>query len=102
MPMRSIAASKTPGIILPAIVFALTLGCLAVAPARADDDGWRRDRGGHEWREHEWRERHRPVYVAPGYYAPGYAYAPPVVVYRPAPVYAPPPGISLVVPLTIR
>lgn len=88
---------------LLAVSAAAVMGGAAMAPALADDDGWRHERFEREhWREHErWEHRHY-AYVAPGYYrhdyygyvAPGYAYAP-------APVYAAP-AFNLVVPLHIR
>jgi hypothetical protein len=82
---------------------AAALGAVVAAPARADNDDWRRDDHGRGHRDRDWREHHRPpgYYVAPGYgyYAPPPAvvYAPPPpVVYAPPPVvYAPPPGINL-------
>ncbi len=93
--------TKNPAIIakaVAALVLAAVLG-VAVTPARADDDDWRR-RERIERQRHareEWREHHRrPVYVAP---APAYVYAPPAVVYAPPP---PPAGINLIFPLNIR
>lgn len=90
----------------------LIVGFSAIAsvPAKADDDhdrgrheGYERDHDRGEWREHrehEWREHH---YYAP----PPVVYAPaPRAVYVPPPVYAAPvyptPGINLVIPLHIR
>ena len=102
------------------------LAGIAAAPARADDDDWRR----HERREHEERERahqehqwavwchHHPgAYAYPGYVCPmpappAVVYAPapppPAVVYAPAPppppavIYQPPPTVEFVVPIHIR
>ncbi|WP_247872037.1 hypothetical protein [Azospirillum sp. TSO35-2] len=107
--------------VLGALVAGSMLGA-TVAPAAADDWGWRGDRG-REWRggpdwdrrgwdgprwdgprhHHHWRER--DVYYAPGpvivappqprvIYAPPppVIYAPPPVVYAPAPVV---PGFGL-------
>ena len=97
-----------------ALVIALGMAAVlggVTAPARADDDGWRRHewRERNEWREHEWRERGwygYPGYPAPygyygGYYAPPpVVYAPPV--YAPPPVVYPPPGLNIIVPFNFR
>ena len=79
-----------------ALVLAAMVGGIAAASARADDDGWRRDRREREdWREHDrWRRDRRVVVVPP----PAYVYAPPPVVYAPPP----PSGINLIFPLEIR
>jgi len=82
------------------------LGSAAV-PARADDDDhWRHERHGHEWREHhdrDWCWHHPGACGYPGYYyaPPPVVYAPPPVVYAPAPppvVYAPAPSLNIVIP----
>jgi hypothetical protein len=90
-----------------------------LAPARADDDDWRRrewrereherdhdryERREREWREHEWREHH-PYGNAYPYQS--YSYAPPPVIYTPPPppppvYYAPAPSLDIVIPLHIR
>jgi len=90
---------------------AVVIAAGAVAPAFADDDGWRRHEWReHEWREHEWRDRewhdrewreHHPYYAAP----PVVVSPPPAVVYYPPPVYAPAPvapGLSIVLPIRIH
>ena len=70
-----------------------------VGTARADDDHWRQEQREHDrWERERWEREHR--------------YAPPPVVYAPAPqaVYAPPPvvyapvtpGFNIVLPIHIR
>ncbi len=76
---------STVGKVVMALVFALMIGSIAIAPAFARDNG-RREHGRYE---HGRR----------GYY-PQPVYAPPPVVYAPAPYQSP--GISLVFPIHIR
>lgn len=90
--------------LLPATL-AVVIALGAVAPAFADEHGWRErewhehERRDREWREHEWRVHH------PYYAAPPVVVAPPPAYYPPPPVYAPPPvapGISVILPIHIR
>jgi hypothetical protein len=67
--------------VLGGLVVIMVLGTIAPAFARRDDR----------------RDDHRHYYRGGGY-APGYVYAPPPVVYAPAPS----PGIDLIFPIHIR
>jgi hypothetical protein len=90
--------SSTVGKIVMALVFASMIGGISIAPAAFGRDNDRRggyDRG-HERDRYEHR---RPVYRPRAYY-PAPVYAPPPVVYAPAPYQSP--GISLVFPIRIR
>jgi len=84
-------------------VVAIGLAAVMLGPtvgtARADDDHWRHEQREHErWERERWEREHQ--------------YAPPPVVYAPAPraVYAPPPvvyapvapGFNIVLPINIR
>ena len=88
--------SAAVGKIVMALVFASMIGGISIAPAFGRDNDRREgyDRG---------HERGRPVYHRPPpprrYYAAP-VYAPPPVVYAPAPYMSP--GISLVFPIRIR
>lgn len=98
--MRVGKFSSIVGRIMMALVIASMIGGISVTPAFADDH----DRGrGHQERGREsygHYHGHRPYGY--GYPAPVYApvYAPPPVVYAPAPYQSP--GISLVFPIHIR
>lgn len=83
------------GKILAAVAFVSAIGGLSAGPAFGDDRGWRQeqhDRGRYQQRDrHDNRRSHRvyrPAYVAP-------VYAPPPVVYVPAPSV----GVHLFFPL---
>lgn len=87
------------------LLFSLSLVAAgaSIGPASADDWHHDGDRYRHEEREHwrhaEWERRH--YYVPP----PVYVVPPPRAVYVPPPVMVVPPqapGLSIVVPLTIR
>lgn len=76
------------------------LGCVAAAPAFADEHDWHR--GGHERseRQEHWRNYERRAHEARddrpyAYAAPRYAYAPPRVAYGA-------PALNFVFPLDIR
>jgi hypothetical protein len=87
---------KLRNLTLAVAMAATSVGALA-APALAAD--WHHGPARHEYRDHRWHDRfYGPVVaVDPGYgYAP-YGYAPP-----PAPVYAAPPVLSLILPIHIR
>ena len=83
--------SSKVGKIVMALVFASMVGGMFIAPAFARDDYYRHGRGHYDHGRHGYYER--------GYY-PAPVYAPPPVVYAPAPYQSP--GISLVVPIRIR
>ena len=100
--MRVGKFSSIVGRIMMALVFASMIGGILVTPAFADDHGRGR---GHQERgrgPHGYYRGHRPYGYGYGYPAPVYApvYAPPPVVYAPAPYQSP--GISLVFPIHIR
>ena len=82
------------GKILAAVALVSAIGGLSAAPALGQDHGWRQeqhDRGRYERDRRDNRRSHRvyrPVYVAP-------VYAPPPVVYVPAPSV----GVHLFFPL---
>lgn len=82
---------------------AAALGATAIRPALADDDdeGW--DHGYRGWYHHHrgyvYEPYAPPVVVYPP--APVYGYEPPPVVYAPAPVYAAP-SVNFVFPLHVR
>lgn len=85
---------KALPIVLAALGATVLLG--STAPARADDDGWRRHESREQsWRErereHEWREHERREHY---YRQEGYYYAPPPVVYAPPPPYYAPPVVG--------
>jgi hypothetical protein len=88
--------SSTVGRIVMALVFASMIGGISIAPAFGRDGDRRegyRDRGRYEHGRYDRGRRYDR-----GYYAP--VYAPPPVVYAPAPYQSP--GISLVFPIHIR
>ena len=90
---RATHLRSTAGKILVAAALVSAIGGLAVGPAFGQDRGWRQeqqDRGRHQrdWRDDRGRRAYRPVYEAP-------VYAPPPVVYAPAPSV----GIHLFFPL---
>jgi hypothetical protein len=82
------------GKILAAVALVSAIGGLSAGPALGQDRGWRQeqqDRGRYERDRHDYRRSHRvyrPVYAAP-------VYAPPPVVYVPAPSA----GVHLFFPL---
>lgn len=83
------------GKILAAVVLVSAIGGLSAGPALGQDRGWRQeqqhDRGRYQRDRHDNRRSHRvyrPVYAAP-------VYAPPPVVYVPAPSA----GVHLFFPL---
>jgi hypothetical protein len=79
-----------------ALVVALMIGGMSIAPAFADDNDRgrdHRDRGRHEARGHYRGPEYRGYYREP-------VYAPPPVVYAPVPYQSP--GISIVFPIRIR
>jgi hypothetical protein len=83
------------GKILAVVALVSAIGGLSMGSALGQDRGWRQeqqDRGRHErdWRDHRGRREYRP---APRVYAP--VYAPPPVVYVPAPSV----GVHLFFPL---
>ena len=78
-----------------ALVVASMIGGISVAPAFAKDN----DRGHQERGRHEARGHDRGRGPRGGYYEQP-VYAPPPVVYAPAPYQSP--GISLVFPINIR
>ena len=79
-----------------ALVIASMIGGISIAPAFARDDN--RERGHEEQGRHEPRGHYRG-HEPRGYYERP-VYAPPPVVYAPAPYQSP--GISLVFPIHIR
>jgi hypothetical protein len=86
------------GKILAAVALVSAIGGLFAGPAFGQNHGWRQeqqDRGRYErdWRDHRGRRAHRPVYAPRVYAAP--VYAPPPVVYVPAPSA----GVHLFFPL---
>ena len=89
---RARKVSSTVGKIVMALVFALAIGGLCIAPAFGRDNDRRRGYDERGRYEHGRRVYHpRTYYGAP-------VYAPPPVVYAPAPS----PGITLVFPIHIR
>ena len=82
------------GKILAAVALVSAIGGLSAGPALGEDRGWRQeqqDRGRYQRDRHDYRRSHRvyrPVYAAP-------VYAPPPVVYVPAPSA----GVHLFFPL---
>ena len=78
--------------IVMALVCALMIGDIFIAPAFADDHG-RRDRYQHR----KYKKSRRVVRQPPRYYYSEPVYAPPPVVYYPTPYQSP--GISIVFPL---
>ena len=92
--------SATAGKIAMALVFALMIGSISLAPANARDNGRghsQHGRGGHGGGYY--RGGHYYAYGDYGYYPPP-VYAPPPVVYAPAPYQSP--GITLAFPIHIR
>jgi hypothetical protein len=84
------------GKMLLAVALASALGGLSVGPALGDDRDWRREQQNRAWQQEQERaryERYRRDYHRRQVYRP--IYAPPPVVYAPAPS----PGISLFFPL---
>ena len=85
---------STAGKILLALVLASTIGGLSVGPALGQERGWRHEQQDHGRYQRDWRDNrrshrvYRPVYPAP-------VYAPPPVVYVPAPSA----GVHLFFPL---
>jgi hypothetical protein len=96
--------SATVGKIAMALVFALMIGSISLAPAFGRDNG----RGGHSQQGRGGghgggRGYYRGgIYYPYGYYGyyPPPVYAPPPVVYAPAPYQSP--GITLAFPIRIR
>jgi hypothetical protein len=90
---------STAGKTLLAVALASTIGGLSVGPALGQERGWhqqeQQDRGRHQrdWRDDRRRRVYRPVYAPRVYAAP--VYAPPPVVYVPAPSA----GVHLFFPL---
>jgi hypothetical protein len=89
---------STAGKILAAVALVSAIGGLSVGPALGQDRGWRQeqgDRGRHQrdWRDDRGRRVYRRAYAPRVYAAP--VYAPPPVVYVPAPS----PGVHLFFPL---
>jgi hypothetical protein len=82
------------GRILAAVAFVSAIGGLSAGPALGQERGWhqeQQDRGRYQRDRHDYRRSHRvyrPVYAAP-------VYAPPPVVYVPAPSA----GVHLFFPL---
>lgn len=89
---------STAGTLLLAVALASAIGGLSAGPALGQDHGWRqerhdrdryqRDQYRHDRRDHRGRRAYRPAYEAP-------VYAPPPIVYVPAPST----GIHLFFPL---
>jgi hypothetical protein len=88
---------STVGKIVMALVFVSMIGAISIAPAFARDNG-RGHGGGYHGRGYG-RGYGYGVYQPYGYY-PAPVYAPPPVVYAPAPYMSP--GINLVFPIRIR
>jgi hypothetical protein len=87
--------------IVMAIVFASAIGGIYIAPAFGKDDNNRRGQntqGRYQQGRYEHGQYVRGRYVPRTYYHPQPVYAPPPVLYYPAPS----PGISLVFPIIIR
>ncbi len=84
--------------IFTVLVIAAAITGMAITPVMADGRGHGGGHGKH-WKHYK---HHRSYYVhpAPVVVAPAPYYAPPAVVYAPPP--PPPPGISIVFPITIR
>jgi hypothetical protein len=89
--------SSTVGKIVMALVFASTIGGISIAPAFGKDKDNDRREG---YREQGRDEHGRRAYQPPRRYYSAPVYAPPPVVYAPAPYQSP--GISLVFPINIR
>jgi hypothetical protein len=92
--------TKSFGKIVMALVFASMIGGISIVPAFGKDNDGHKRYGEHGRYEHGRYEHGRRVYQAPPryYYYSEPVYAPPPVVYVPAPS----PGISLVFPIHIR
>ena len=99
--MRIKSFSSMVGKIVMAIVFASLIGGTYIAPAFGKNGDDRREYNAHGRYDHGRYEHGRYEhgrYVPRTYYHPQPVYAPPPVVYVPAPS----PGISLVFPIRIR
>jgi hypothetical protein len=94
---------STVGKIVMALVLASMIGALSIAPAFGRDDGRRGGYHGHGRYGHgryEYQSRGYYRGYRPYGYSPAPVYAPPPVIYAPAPYESP--GIRLVFPIRIR
>ena len=99
--MRIKSFSSMVSKIVMALVFAAMIGGVYFAPAFGKDGNDRRGyntQAQHQQGRYEHGHYERGRYVPHTYYHPQPVYAPPPVVYAPAPS----PGISLVFPIIIR
>jgi hypothetical protein len=104
--MRIKSFSSMVGKIVMAIVFVTMIGSIYIAPAFGKDGDDRRgynqqgryEQGRYQHGRYQHGHYERGRYVPHTYYYPQPVYAPPPVVYVPAPS----PGISLVFPIHIR